>query len=90
MKVPGPLSLPRLCSHESAQLSGAQSHHREYAFKKYPTIYGRTMNLMRQLRDEYDAVLSTYDVLVMPTVSQPARRHIPPESGPLTCMDMCK
>ncbi|RSH89235.1 hypothetical protein EHS25_002347 [Saitozyma podzolica] len=55
----------------------------EYGWSKYPTAYGRAMNLSRKLRDEYDALLQTYDVLVMPTVTQPARRHIPVGAGPL-------
>lgn len=55
----------------------------EYGWSKYPTAYGRAMNLSRKLRDEYDALLQTYDALVMPTVTQPARRHIPVGAGPL-------
>ena len=34
------------------------------------------MNLARRLADEYDEVLSKFDVVVMPTVNQPARRHL--------------
>ncbi|WVQ80574.1 hypothetical protein IAT38_002679 [Cryptococcus sp. DSM 104549] len=56
----------------------------EYGWVKYPTAYGRAMNLSRRLRDEYDAALAQYDVLVMPTIPQPPRRHIPAGSGPLT------
>jgi len=41
------------------------------------------MNLSRKLKDEYDALLAKVDVLVMPTVTQPARRHPSPEAGPL-------
>ncbi|KAJ7736720.1 amidase signature domain-containing protein, partial [Mycena maculata] len=45
--------------------------------------YGRAMNLSRRLRDEYDAALSAYNVLVLPTVPQAARRHAAPDAGPL-------
>lgn len=41
------------------------------------------MNLARRLADEYDEVLSKFDVVVMPTVNQPARRHVAPTAGPL-------
>ena len=39
------------------------------------------MNLARKMRDDFDAVLSEYDVIVMPTVTVPARRHIPTGSS---------
>jgi amidase len=41
------------------------------------------MNLARKLRDEYDAVLEQYDAVIMPTLPQPARRHIPRDATPL-------
>ncbi|KAJ7471914.1 amidase signature domain-containing protein [Mycena latifolia] len=56
----------------------------EYGWSRYPVAYGRAMNLSRRLRDEYDAILSAYDVVMMPTVPQPARRHVAEEdAGPL-------
>ncbi|ORY88409.1 amidase signature domain-containing protein [Leucosporidium creatinivorum] len=55
----------------------------EYGWSKYPTLYGRAMNISRRLRDDYDAALAEFDVLVMPTVTQPARRHVVPDAGPL-------
>ncbi|KAJ7675468.1 amidase signature domain-containing protein [Mycena rosella] len=55
----------------------------EYGWSRYPTAYGRAMNLSRRLRDEYDALLSAYDVVMMPTVPQAARRHIAYDAGPL-------
>ncbi|KAG7095818.1 hypothetical protein E1B28_006517 [Marasmius oreades] len=57
----------------------------EYGFTKYPSAYGRAMNLVRKLKDDYDAVLRDVDVLVMPTVPVTARRHAPPGAGPLVC-----
>ncbi|KAJ7207963.1 amidase signature domain-containing protein [Mycena pura] len=55
----------------------------EYGWARYPTAYGRAMNLARKLRDDYDHVLSTFDVLMMPTVPRAARRHVAPDAGPL-------
>lgn len=55
----------------------------EYAWVKYPTAYGRAMNLTRKMRDEFDGVLERYDAILMPTLPQPARRHIPAHAGPL-------
>ncbi|KAL8290383.1 hypothetical protein RQP46_002641 [Phenoliferia psychrophenolica] len=55
----------------------------EHGWSKYPTVYGHAMNLSRRLRDEYDAVLATFDVVIMPTVTQPPRRHVAPDAGPL-------
>ncbi|GAA5828304.1 hypothetical protein JCM11251_006186 [Rhodosporidiobolus azoricus] len=55
----------------------------EYGWANYPTAYGRAMNLSRKLKDDFDTVLKNVDVLVMPTVNQPPRRHAEPESGPL-------
>ncbi|KAF7328915.1 Amidase signature domain-containing protein [Mycena venus] len=55
----------------------------EYGWSRYPTAYGRAMNLSRRLRDEYNTVLQDYDVIVMPTVPQPARRHVAYDAGPL-------
>ncbi|KAH9928393.1 amidase signature domain-containing protein [Fomitopsis serialis] len=39
-----------------------------YADEHYPQLHGKTHNLFRRLRSEYDAVLENVDVLVMPTV----------------------
>ncbi|KAJ7911562.1 amidase-domain-containing protein [Mycena leptocephala] len=55
----------------------------EYGWFRYPTAYGRAMNLQRRLRDEYNALLAEYDVVLMPTVPQPARRHVAFDAGPL-------
>ncbi|KAJ6558118.1 amidase signature domain-containing protein [Mycena capillaripes] len=55
----------------------------EYGWFRYPTAYGRAMNLSRRLRDEYNTVLAQYDVVMMPTVPQSARRHVAYDAGPL-------
>ncbi|KAJ7902819.1 amidase signature domain-containing protein [Mycena olivaceomarginata] len=54
----------------------------EYGWSRYPTAYGRAMNLSRRLRDEYNTVLSEYDVVIMPTAPQ-SRRHVAYDAGPL-------
>ncbi|GAA5860445.1 hypothetical protein JCM8547_000305 [Rhodosporidiobolus lusitaniae] len=55
----------------------------EYGWMAYPTVYGHAQNLSRRLRDEYDALLETYDVILMPTVTQAPRLHVAPDAGPL-------
>ncbi|OCF39739.1 hypothetical protein I317_06463 [Kwoniella heveanensis CBS 569] len=46
-----------------------------------PTLMGKTMNLSRKVRDEIDAVLSRYDILVTPTmVKLPSRIDSVPDS----------
>ncbi|KAK6906025.1 hypothetical protein I204_01162 [Kwoniella mangroviensis CBS 8886] len=59
----------------------------EYAWLKYPTAYGRAMNLTRQMRDEFDKLFEQYDAIIMPTCPQPPRRHIPAHAGPLGWAD---
>ena len=54
----------------------------EYGWANHPTAYGRAMNLSRRLRDDYDALLADVDAIIMPTVPQPARRHISEDAGP--------
>lgn len=41
------------------------------------------MNISRKLGEDYDKALDDFDAIVMPTVPQPARRHIRPDAGPL-------
>ncbi|KAK4687078.1 amidase, partial [Tremellales sp. Uapishka_1] len=55
----------------------------EYGWVKWPTAYGKAMNLARRMRDEMDAIFERFDIIVMPTCPQPPRRHIPAGSGPL-------
>jgi amidase len=55
----------------------------EYGWANYPTAYGRAMNIARKLADQYDKELATFDAIIMPTVPQPARRHIHPDASPL-------
>ncbi|WVW83102.1 hypothetical protein I302_105120 [Kwoniella bestiolae CBS 10118] len=53
-----------------------------------PTLMGKTMNLARKVRDEIDAVLGSYDLLITPTmVKLPARiNNVPENATPLQKM----
>lgn len=46
-------------------------------------MYGRAVNIVRKVKEDYDTVLADVDVLVMPTVPITARRHVAPGAGPL-------
>ncbi|TFK51433.1 amidase signature enzyme [Heliocybe sulcata] len=43
-----------------------------YCWDKWPSLYGKTQNLLRKLKDAYDEKLATYDVIILPTVPQVA------------------
>lgn len=43
--------------------------------------YARAQNLGRELRAAYDAALSSYDVLIMPTLPMKATELPPPDAG---------
>lgn len=43
-----------------------------FGWDQYPLAYAKAVNLMRQLRDAYDQVLQTVDLLVMPTTLIPS------------------
>lgn len=46
-----------------------------YLTDKFPGLYGKTMNIGRQIRDAFDRALQDVDVLVMPTTPYVAPRH---------------
>lgn len=46
-----------------------------YLQEKFPGLYGKTVNIGRQIRDAYEAVFQSYDVLMMPTTPVVAPRH---------------
>jgi amidase len=46
-----------------------------YLTDKFPGLYGKTMNIGRQIRDAFDGALQEFDVLVMPTTPFVAPRH---------------
>ncbi|CRK27781.1 hypothetical protein BN1708_004445 [Verticillium longisporum] len=51
-----------------------------YLMDKFPGLYSKTVNIGRQLRDAYDRVFQSYDVIVMPTTPFVAPRHGPRDS----------
>ncbi|KAL5513512.1 hypothetical protein ACEPAH_3911 [Sanghuangporus vaninii] len=54
----------------------------EYVWEHYPTVYGRSVNLVRKAKEQYDAALAKYDVLIMPTIGFGARRNPSSDPGP--------
>jgi amidase len=62
----------------------------EYAWQRYPTVYAKAVNLSRRLKDEYDAVLSKFDLLIMPTTITPSRPLPPVDAPPSVHIDASK
>ena len=50
-------------------------------------LYGKAINLIRKLKDQYDAVFAKYDVIVCPTVSFPPNKNASQDAGPLEQLD---
>lgn len=46
-----------------------------YLMDKFPGLYGKTMNIGRQISEAFDKALQEFDVLVMPTTPFVAPRH---------------
>ncbi|KAL6351936.1 hypothetical protein LRP88_14748 [Fusarium phalaenopsidis] len=46
-----------------------------YLNEKFPGLYGKTMNLIRKLRDRYESALREFDVLITPTTPKVAPKH---------------
>lgn len=46
-----------------------------YLMDKFPSLYAKSLNLTRRLRDAYEKVLEDYDVLILPTTSFVAPKH---------------
>ncbi|GAW18764.1 hypothetical protein ANO14919_082460 [Xylariales sp. No.14919] len=57
-----------------------------YLSEKFPGLYGKSVNIGRQIRDAYENSLKTFDVLVMPTTPYVAPKHGSRES-PRTCFE---
>ena len=57
-----------------------RAHHGHY--------YGKAINLTRQIRAAYDAVLADYDLLLMPTAPTPPRPLPPLDAPPEDVIDM--
>lgn len=46
-----------------------------YLADRFPGLYGKTMNIGRQIRDAYEVAFRNYDVVIMPTTPFVAPRH---------------
>jgi amidase len=46
-----------------------------YLMSHFPNIYGRALNISRQVSDKYQTLFEKYDVVVMPTTPVVAPRH---------------
>lgn len=46
-----------------------------YLMSRFPGLYGKTVNIGRQLSDKYQALFEKYDVIVMPTTPVVAPKH---------------
>ncbi|PYH98672.1 amidase signature enzyme [Aspergillus ellipticus CBS 707.79] len=46
-----------------------------YLSSCFPDLYGKTVNIGRKLRDQYEEIFQKYDVVVMPTTPVVAPRH---------------
>ncbi|KAL4894289.1 amidase signature domain-containing protein [Aspergillus ambiguus] len=62
----------------------------EFAWQRYATVYPRAVNIMRKLKDLYDNVLSSVDVMVMPTTLLPATLLPDKDASPLVQMDAAR
>ncbi|KAI5481704.1 hypothetical protein MNV49_002930 [Pseudohyphozyma bogoriensis] len=51
-----------------------------------PSLYGKAVNLVRKLKDEYDALLETYDVLICPTLPWVPKKFPENPTSPLAHM----
>ncbi|KAK8125378.1 uncharacterized protein PG998_001137 [Apiospora kogelbergensis] len=63
----------------------------ELGWSEYPLVYGKAVNLVRRLRDEYDAVLGQgrqqYDLLILPTTLRSSFPLPAADASPLVHMD---
>ncbi|KAK8027460.1 hypothetical protein PG991_004516 [Apiospora marii] len=59
----------------------------ELGWSQYPLAYGKAVNLTRRLRDDYDAALERYDVLLLPTTLRASFPLPPADAGPVAHMD---
>ncbi|KAI0118411.1 amidase signature domain-containing protein [Nemania sp. FL0031] len=46
-----------------------------YLSEKFPGLYGKTVNIGRQISDAYESAFKSFDVLVMPTTPYVAPKH---------------
>lgn len=62
----------------------------EFAWQHYSTVYPKAVNIMRKLSDLYDNILSSVDVMVMPTTLYPPDRLPPRNATPVVQMEAAK
>jgi amidase len=62
----------------------------EYGWQNYTTVYPKAMNLVRKIKDAYDAALEKVDILVMPTCVTPAVPLPPVDVLPLGFVEASK
>lgn len=55
----------------------------ELGRRDFPTAYPKSVNLMRKVKDAYDAALREVDFLIMPTTVTPSNPYPPPDATPL-------
>jgi amidase len=58
----------------------------DYLWDRFPGLYAKSVNLTRKLTEAYNAALSEYDVLVMPTTIGPADAFPLETDGPVARM----
>ncbi|KAF8916103.1 amidase signature domain-containing protein [Mucidula mucida] len=54
-----------------------------------PTLLGKATNLVRKVRDEYNAALAQYDVIVLPTIPFVPRKLGSADDGPIAKLSTC-
>ncbi|KAH6659398.1 amidase [Truncatella angustata] len=57
-----------------------------YLSKRFPGLYGKTVNIGRRIRDAYEEKFQEYDALIMPTTPYVAPKHGTRDS-PRTCFE---
>lgn len=62
----------------------------EFAWQHYATVYPKAVNIMRKMRDLYDDIFSSVDVIVMPTTLSPANRLPAADAKPLAQIEAAK
>ncbi|KAJ5984574.1 Amidase [Penicillium waksmanii] len=59
----------------------------EFAWKHHTTVYPKTVNILRKLKDKYDEAFSSVDVIVMPTTLSCASRLPSPDATPIAQLE---
>lgn len=62
----------------------------DFAWKKYANVYPKAVNIMRRLKDDYDNVFKSVDLMILPTTLCPAKPLPGPNASPIEQMDSGK